>query len=70
MSIQIAVSQVLNGCLAVVLLDEAEVFLQERSLTDLGRNALVSGMSLLLIHHGGYLITSKVFLRVLEYHDG
>jgi len=27
----------------VVLLDEAEVFLQERSLTDLNRNALVSG---------------------------
>jgi hypothetical protein len=28
---------------AVVLLDEAEVFLQERSLTDLQRNALVAG---------------------------
>jgi len=27
----------------VVLLDEAEVFLQERSLHDLQRNALVSG---------------------------
>ena len=28
---------------AVVLLDEADVFLEERSLTDLHRNALVSG---------------------------
>lgn len=27
----------------VVLLDEAEVFLQERSLSDLPRNALVAG---------------------------
>ena len=27
----------------VVLLDEADVFLEERSLTDLKRNALVSG---------------------------
>ena len=29
----------------VVLLDEADVFLEERSLTDLKRNALVSGTS-------------------------
>ncbi|ETS74037.1 hypothetical protein PFICI_13903 [Pestalotiopsis fici W106-1] len=39
----------------VVLLDEADVFLEQRSLQQLERNALVSG---------------KLFLRVLEYYDG
>lgn len=53
----------------MVLLDEADVFLEKRLLHDLDRNALVSGMAchtkskkLLLIH--------VVFLRVLEYYDG
>ncbi|KAF2736242.1 P-loop containing nucleoside triphosphate hydrolase protein [Polyplosphaeria fusca] len=41
----------------VVLLDEAEVFLQERALNDVQRNALVSTKRL-------------VFLRTLEYYDG
>ena len=31
-------------CLKVVLLDEADVFLEERGLADLQRNAFVSGM--------------------------
>lgn len=30
-------------CLLVVLLDEADVFLEERTMADLQRNALVSG---------------------------
>lgn len=54
-----------------MLLDEAEVFLQERSLQDLQRNALVSGA--FRNRHVGYLNTDHflaVFLRVLEYYDG
>ncbi|CAG8984023.1 hypothetical protein HYALB_00002963 [Hymenoscyphus albidus] len=43
----------------VVLLDEADVFLEQRSLHDLQRNALVSGIE-----------KSTMFLRVLEYYDG
>lgn len=53
----------------VVLLDEADIFLEQRSLEDLKRNALVSGK------HNCYMTTkseliSVVFLRVLEYYDG
>jgi hypothetical protein len=33
----------LNSLTLVLLLDEADVFLEERSLTDLRRNSLVSG---------------------------
>lgn len=53
----------------VVLLDEADVFLEKRALHQLERNALVSGK----IRH----FTNKnptnicaVFLRVLEYYEG
>ncbi len=56
---------------AVVLLDEADVFLEERSLTDLKRNALVSGESTPAIRITSILILMpSVFLRVLEYYDG
>ena len=60
----------------VVLLDEAEVFLQERSLTDLNRNALVSGTFLPSNSQaelgclGHTKPTFAVFLRTLEYYDG
>jgi hypothetical protein len=57
----------------VVLLDEADVFLEERGLTDLKRNALVSGKGDLRQPRFLYKLTSdgmQVFLRVLEYYDG
>ncbi|KAM0546980.1 hypothetical protein ACHAPJ_010642 [Fusarium lateritium] len=58
------------GC--VVLLDEADVFLEQRKLDNLDRNALVSGNTntapTLMAHMA--LIKIAVFLRVLEYYDG
>ncbi|KAK7999075.1 P-loop containing nucleoside triphosphate hydrolase protein [Apiospora marii] len=45
---------------AVLLLDEADVFLEERSLSDLERNSLVSGMC----------PADHMFLRTLEYYEG
>lgn len=59
--------------MAVVLLDVADVFLEQRSLHNLERNALVSGM---YMAHAetcpvcDRLRKSIVFLRVLEYYDG
>ncbi|KAI9711290.1 MAG: hypothetical protein M1820_002277 [Bogoriella megaspora] len=43
----------------VVLLDEAEVFLQERSLVDVNRNALVSVFLRVLEYHEGILILTS-----------
>lgn len=64
-------SVALTYAFIVVLLDEADVFLEQRSMHNLERNALVSGLSQPadsmrseMTHH----IT--VFLRVLEYYDG
>jgi hypothetical protein len=54
----------------VVLLDEADVFLEERSLSDLQRNGLVSGISSVKARSGPALKLHIVFLRVLEYYDG
>lgn len=45
------------GC--VVLLDEAEVFLEQRRLTDLERNALVSVFLRVLEYHEGILILTS-----------
>jgi hypothetical protein len=53
----------------VVLLDEADVFLEERSLADMQRNALVSGMSI-NASLDVLLTPCFVFLRVLEYYNG
>ncbi|KAI9689566.1 MAG: hypothetical protein M1822_010218 [Bathelium mastoideum] len=44
---------------AVVLLDEAEVFLQERSLIDINRNALVSVFLRVLEYYDGILILTS-----------
>ncbi|KPM35016.1 hypothetical protein AK830_g11549 [Neonectria ditissima] len=55
------------GC--VVLLDEADVFLEERSFTDQKRNAVISSTP----PHPNFDIqhtNPTVFLRVLEYYDG
>ncbi|KAL0253483.1 hypothetical protein SLS55_010462 [Diplodia seriata] len=52
----------------VLLLDEADIFLAERTGDDISRNALVSGKQ-----HSPYLesfANGKVFLRVLEYYEG
>ena len=57
---------------AVLLLDEADIFLQERDLGDLRRNSIVSGT----LHvpsnnkNTSSLIGLTVFLRVLEYYPG
>ncbi|KAF4460340.1 AAA family ATPase [Fusarium albosuccineum] len=42
----------------VLLMDEADVFLEERTMADLQRNSLVSGKFL------------SIFLRILEYYEG
>ncbi|TVY73501.1 putative 26S proteasome regulatory subunit-like protein [Lachnellula suecica] len=55
---------------AVILLDEADVFMAEREPSDIARNELVSS----LCSHSNYrlteLLTAKVFLRELEYFKG
>lgn len=45
------------GC--IVLLDEADVFLEERSLSDIGRNALVSMFLRVLEYYEGILILTS-----------
>ena len=55
------------GC--ILLLDEADVFLARRNKTDLKRNALVSGDTLLSPESTSSNIPA-VFLRVLEYYAG
>ncbi|CAM1509514.1 Fc.00g032530.m01.CDS01 [Cosmosporella sp. VM-42] len=50
----------------VVLLDEAEVFLQERSLTDLQRNALVSVFLRVLEYYDGILILTSNRVGTLD----
>lgn len=63
----------------VLLLDEADVFLAQRSEDDIQRNALVSGsfsipISLyfmpLIPRVSDLLLSTTVFLRVLEYYEG
>lgn len=55
----------------MVLLDEADVFLEERSTVNLDRNALVSGEFISTESQRLNLgLTSIVFLRMLEYYDG
>ncbi|KAJ3537717.1 hypothetical protein NM208_g6199 [Fusarium decemcellulare] len=50
----------------LVLLDEAEVFLQERSLTDLQRNALVSVFLRVLEYYDGILILTSNRVGTLD----
>jgi hypothetical protein len=64
-SIQDASTKSIN---LVLLLDEADVFLEERSLNDLQRNSLVSGKH--ATFHFRSLLTISVFLRILEYYEG
>ncbi|RYP42017.1 hypothetical protein DL768_010405 [Monosporascus sp. mg162] len=50
----------------VLLLDEADVFLAQRSEDDIKRNALVSGVPRV----ADQISSTTVFLRVLEYYEG
>ena len=55
----------------VLLLDEADVFLQERDRTNLKRNSLVSGKALRMkLNDLLVVLTVIVFLRTLEYYSG
>ncbi len=55
----------------VLLLDEADVFLEERSMSDLKRNSLVSGKKPTQLARSSWLKRlCLVFLRILEYYDG
>jgi hypothetical protein len=58
------------GC--VLLLDEADIFLAQRSENDVQRNALVSGMPCMISYPTEYVVANGtlVFLRVLEYYEG
>jgi ATPase family associated with various cellular activities (AAA) len=54
---------------AVLLLDEADVFLEQRDFSNLARNKIVSSkLSSRQIHY--YQLTRIVFLRMLEYYKG
>lgn len=56
---------------AIILIDEADVFLEKRTVADLQRNSLVSGECLNSLRHArsGQLIVA-VFLRCMEYYTG
>lgn len=51
------------------MIDEADVFLEQRSHHDLERNGLVSGKTP-PCEHQGLKLTALVFLRLLEYYEG
>lgn len=57
---------------AVMLIDEADVFLEQRSKTDLHRNSLVSGRKPQNPHpaHTPFPDSLSVFLRCIEYYRG
>lgn len=58
---------------AILLIDEADVFLERRSLSDLARNSLVSGMSpvfQLNFTNPKQVTYDAVFLRSMEYYNG
>jgi hypothetical protein len=55
---------------AIVLLDEADVYLEERNLHDLTRNSIVSGKSESTSCTRLCLTSFQVFLRALDYFQG
>ena len=60
---------------AVLLLDEADVFLEQRTLSDMERNKIVSGKfhpspPICMGRADPFLLSHSVFLRVLEYYEG
>lgn len=75
--VESSLSNVLEMCTkwnAVLLLDEADVFLEQRSTHDLERNKLVSSKFCYISYAfgGGEKPTDplQVFLRILEYYEG
>ncbi|KAH6640120.1 hypothetical protein F5144DRAFT_86373 [Chaetomium tenue] len=58
----------------ILLLDEADVFLEEREKSDLKRNAVVSGKLLVpfvdILCNSELIYPFEVFLRVMEYYNG
>lgn len=54
----------------ILLLDEADVYLESRNNRDLTRNSLVSGSFVFGRRCYLQLITTTVFLRALEYYQG
>ncbi|KAH0542492.1 hypothetical protein FGG08_003088 [Glutinoglossum americanum] len=55
---------------AILLIDEADIYLEARTPNDLTRNSLVSGRMLPLPKYQSLLRTKLVFLRSLEYYQG
>ncbi|KAK2745130.1 hypothetical protein FQN57_004037 [Myotisia sp. PD_48] len=55
---------------AIVLLDEADVYLESRSIHDLKRNSIVSSKLSSVTRLSANLITNTVFLRALDYFEG
>jgi hypothetical protein len=53
---------------AIILIDEADVFLEKRQIRDLQRNSLVSGICTSSIR--GMDLTHTVFLSCMEYYTG
>lgn len=54
---------------AILLIDECDVFLEERKTSDLVRNGLIAGQSV-YPYSLRFLLTIAVFLRMLEYYNG
>ncbi|GAA6041757.1 hypothetical protein JCM8097_008316 [Rhodosporidiobolus ruineniae] len=57
---------VAEGGGAVLLIDEADVFLEERQRTDVGRNAMVSVFLRMLEHHSGVLFLTTNRIRSID----
>ncbi|GAA6041750.1 hypothetical protein JCM8097_008312 [Rhodosporidiobolus ruineniae] len=57
---------VAEGWGAVLLIDEADVFLEERSRTDVARNAMVSVFLRMLEHHSGVLFLTTNRIRSID----
>jgi hypothetical protein len=55
---------------AIILIDEADVFLEKRTVADLQRNSLVSGECLTVLTDRYSRLIVTVFLRCMEYYTG
>jgi hypothetical protein len=55
---------------AIILIDEADVFLEKRQTKDLQRNSLVSGEEVPTNHRRNLQLIFQVFLSCMEYYAG
>ena len=65
-SVEVKLDEILNMCTrwnAILLLDEADVFLEERSLHELERNKLVSIFLRVLEYYGGESMRPELSMR-------